>query len=140
VLGLLVARTQCYFGSCHARLKASLRPCLAGPKPKCHLTLGLQRRGSRPCLAGPKPKCHLTLGLQRRGSRPCATWRLCCPPSGGNPSATCPNMIFFIVIAVFKNLLMMIIIFTIQIIIFLVAIIWINIKIILFITPNIIIF
>ena len=80
--------TQCYFGSYPARFKVSLGPCLAVPKPKC----------------------HLTLGLQSRGSRPSSTWRLGCPPSGGNSSATCLNVVFFIVIAVFKNLLMMIII------------------------------
>ena len=88
-LGLLPARIQCYFGSCPARPKASCGPSLAVPTSKR----------------------HLALGLQRRGNRPSATWRLGCPPSGGNPSAECPNVVYFIVIAVFKNLLMMIIIF-----------------------------
>jgi hypothetical protein len=43
----------------------------------------------------PKPKRHLALGLQPRGSSPSTTWRLGCPPPGGNSSATCPNMVFF---------------------------------------------
>jgi len=37
----------------------------------------------------------VALGLQPRGSKPSATWRLGCPPSGWNPSATCLNIVFF---------------------------------------------
>jgi hypothetical protein len=43
----------------------------------------------------PKPKRHLALGLQPRGSSSSTTWHLGCPPPGGNPSAMCPNVIFF---------------------------------------------
>jgi hypothetical protein len=88
-LGLPTANTQCYFGLYPARLKASLGPCLVMPKPKR----------------------HLALGLQHRGSMPSATWHLDYSSSGGNPNTTCSNMVFLIVIAVFENLLMTIIIF-----------------------------
>ena len=72
-LGLLAASTQCYFGSYPARPKASLGPCLKMPKPKRHLALGMQRKGSR--------------------SR--TTWCPGCPPLGGTLSSTCPNVVFF---------------------------------------------
>jgi hypothetical protein len=125
------ARTQFYFGSCLARPKASVGPCLWVPMPKHHLAFG------------PQP----------RGSRPNTTWHLSCLPLGGNPCATCTNVVFFHSNSSFlkfvnddNNIYALINfnentkIFIIQIIIFLVAIIWIIIKIILFITPNIIIF
>ena len=112
-LDLLAASTQCYFGSYPARPKASHGPCLKMPKPKRHLALGMQRKGSR--------------------SR--TTWCPGCPPLGGNLSSTCPNVVFFHSNNSFLKfinddnnnytlkILMKIIIFTIQIIIFLVAII-----------------
>ena len=112
-LGLLAASTQCYFGSYPARPKASLGPCLKMPKPKRHLALGMQRKASSPRV----------------------TWCPGCPPLGGNLSATCPNVVFFHSNNSFLKfinddnnnytlkILMKIIIFTIQIIIFLVAII-----------------
>jgi len=59
VLGVPTASTQCYFGSCPARPKATLGPFLTVPKPKR----------------------HLALGLQRKGSMPSAMWRLGCLPS-----------------------------------------------------------
>jgi hypothetical protein len=52
VFCLPAASTQCYYGSCPARLKASLGPCLAVPKSKRHLALGLQRRGSMSSATG----------------------------------------------------------------------------------------
>jgi hypothetical protein len=78
-LGLPAASTQCYFRSSLARPKASHGPCLAVPKPKR----------------------HLTLGLQRRGSRPCATWHLGCPPSGGEPKRHVSQRGFFFTIIIF---------------------------------------
>jgi len=51
-----------------------------------------------PCLAVPMPQRHSALGLHRRESRASAMSRLGYPPSGGNPSVTCPNVVFFIVI------------------------------------------
>jgi len=130
-LSLPAARTQFYFGSYPARPKASL--------------------GS--CLWMPKPKRHLALRLQPRGSSPSTTWLLGCSPPGRNSSVICPNVVFFHNNSNFlkfinddNNIYALINFnentknFIIQIIIFLVAIIWIIIKIILFITPNIIIF
>ena len=42
----LVCPRPSYFGSCPARPKVTLGPFLAVPKPKRHLALGLQRKGS----------------------------------------------------------------------------------------------
>jgi len=90
--------------------KASATMCLGGLLVSV-AALARPKASLGPCLAVPMPQHHPALGLHRRESRASAMSRLGYPPSGGNPSVTCPNMVFFIVITVFLNLSMMIIIF-----------------------------
>jgi len=50
------ARTQCYFGSCPSRPKASLEPCLAVPTLKCQTAFGQSSSGvAALCAPGQDP-------------------------------------------------------------------------------------
>jgi len=80
------ARTQCYFGSCPTRPKASLGPCLAVPTPKCQTAFGQSScgRGNALCTrAGPNAILgpallgpRLALVHPWQCSPQSATWRL----------------------------------------------------------------